>query len=462
MKVLSFILLLISSNCFLVYEKIPLNTYIGKVREELKEILSLRFFENIKYDDYSDTIDNIQYTLSQVKPISVHFNSYMLSPTINPSPNLIISLDWSTQATSNFISPYHLIYTAYVSSNDQKYQIQFEIETSQFSFKKYWEYYEQDQFYIPNGEISNIYTSFKVKCLDTKCPYNTELLLNIINGFIASNQQMMNNVFSNGVDSYYKSLPFEEYEQKIYTRTASSISNENNLDLSIEDAPEYRQVGDNNGIFIFKRKGTLNGEEIQQESPIDYETINQSFNIDKRIYQKLVSENNMFDITYEKTTNPSYKYELTIENLKKVANIKDTYPESIELKVEAKMNDINLDSSNPLKGIVTFDVNIISREDLSTVFAFTLKLEFTFIINLFQNGLNCVLVGKNLIINDIQSEAEIIDMNILKDWIVDTYLCALGNTEFKLLTLALDLNYYFKGNALRTEYNGNYLSVIKN
>ena len=456
MKIFPFILLLISSNCFLIYEKIPLATYLGKIREELKEIFALRFLENIEYEDFNYSADGVSYTLSNVKPQSVHMNLYMPSAIVSTSSGLKINLNWQAKITTNYISPYHLIYIADLTSNNQKYKIQFEMESAEFNFIKSWEYYESDQFYIPKGEIANVYSSFKAKCVDSNCPYTTDGLLPIINSFISENQDMMNNVLNNGIDSYYKSLPFEEYEQKIYTRTASSISNENNLDLSIEIAPEY-----DNGIFIFKRKGTLNGQETQQGSTID-STINQSFNLDYKIYQKLIQDN-QFDIKYEAQNNPASKYELTLDYLKKVVNLNSSYEDDTEFKLEAIMKNVEFsDIYNPLKGVVTIDVNIISREDLSTAFSFTLKLDFVFDINLFQNGLNFVLLAKNIVINDVLSDEDIIDMDLLKEWIENTYLCALGNNEFRLMTIPMDLSYYFKGKALKWEFVGNYLSVIKN
>ena len=454
MKVLSFFLILITSNCFLIYEKVPLNRYIGRIREELKEIFALRSLENIVFNDYTYTEDDISYTLSQVKPKSVHTNLYMPSATVSTSSGVSITLSWKTEVAA--ISPYHLIYTADLESNNEKYQIQFEVEAAEFNFKKSWEYYESDKFYIPKGEISNRYASFKAQCVDSNCPFTKDIIFSVINTFLSYNQYNMNEVFTKGVESYYKSLPFEEYGQKIYTRTSSSISNENNLDLSIETAPEY-----NNEIFIFKRKGTLNGQEIQEGSAIDTSTTTQSFNLNYKIYQKLIQDN-QFDIKYEAMNNPASKYELTIPYLKKVINLNTSYEDNTELKLEAIMKNIEFNTYNPLKGVVTFDISVISREDLSIAFAFTLKLDFNFDINLFQNGLNFVLIAKNLVINNVSSDYDIIDMDLLKEWIENTYLCALGNNEFTLMTLAMDLSHYFKGSALKWEIVGNYLSVIKN
>jgi len=269
---------------------------------------------------------------------------------------------------------------------------------------------------------------------------------------------MMNEELSKGVESYYKSIPFEENAQKIYTSTSSNIPNENTLDLMLESAPEYSE---SNKIFIFKRKGTLNGQTIQQGSTIDSDTINQSFNLDSRIYNTLISEN-LFDIKFEQSSNPATKYELTVEYLKQVVELNETYPDSTELKLEAIMKDVALDATDPFKGIVSFEVSLISKDDLTTLFAFDIKLEFKFIVNLFQNGINWALVGKNLKINDFKTDYEVLDINLLGEWIENTYLCSLGNNEFDLLALPLDLSHYFKGNNLRWEFNGDYLSIIKN
>ena len=52
MKVLEFILLLVSTTSFLVYEKILLNTYATKAKKELKEIGALHGLEQLKFSDF--------------------------------------------------------------------------------------------------------------------------------------------------------------------------------------------------------------------------------------------------------------------------------------------------------------------------------------------------------------------------------------------------------------------------
>ena len=62
MKVFELIFLLVSASCFLVYEKIPLNTYVAKVRKELKEISALHGLEQKKFGTFETTIDSIKYS----------------------------------------------------------------------------------------------------------------------------------------------------------------------------------------------------------------------------------------------------------------------------------------------------------------------------------------------------------------------------------------------------------------
>ena len=270
----------------------------------------------------------------------------------------------------------------------------------------------------------------------------------------------MNKALNNGINSYYKSLPFEELMQKIYTQTAN-VPYENNFDLTLEEMPEYDTTSQNEGYIIFKRKGTLNGEASGTgELPTDDTNI-QRFNLHGRLYQKLITDNK-FDIKFEQTNNPASMYQLTGLYLKQVANasINDT----TQLRLEAKMGDITFNTQDPMLGEITLGISIISLDDLETVFAFSAKFTFMFVPTLFQSGLNFVLLSKNLQITDVAPETgfDIIDKVLLTEWVRNTYLCALGNNEYNLFELPMDLSYYFNTNDLSWEFLGYYLSVKKN
>ena len=80
------------------------------------------------------------------------------------------------------------------------------------------------------------------------------------------------------------------------------------------------------------------------------------------------------------------------------------------------------------------------------------------------SSLNFVLLSKNLQITNVAPETgfDIIDKVLLTEWIQNTYLCALGNNEYNLFELPMDLSYYFNTNDLSWEFLGYYLSVKKN
>ena len=67
MKIIEFFLLLVSATSFLIYEKIPLNTYATKVKKELKEIGALHALEKYEFSDYHYTKDSTTYSLSSIK-----------------------------------------------------------------------------------------------------------------------------------------------------------------------------------------------------------------------------------------------------------------------------------------------------------------------------------------------------------------------------------------------------------
>lgn len=464
MKVFEIILLLVSASSFLIYEKIPLNVYIPKVKKELKEIGALHGLEREVFSNFYHTINSIRYTINSVSSKAVFFNPNMLTPSVNTQSSLSISCEWRAKdGDTNYISPYHLVYTAGISkdSNSLKsevYKIEFEVETSVFKFVKTWIQNTVDNFYSPSGSIENAYTSFKVKCLDEKCPFSEDILLEVVNAFLTEKQSEMNTAFTyNGVVAYYKSLPFAELVQKVYTQTSTSISYENNIDLTLESLPEYLEAS---GDLIFKRKGKLNDLDIEGSSTFTDTSTYQKFNINKKLFQNLISEN-LFNIIYEQTNNPSTVYKLLVSYLKQITDVSSTYVDSDELQISAKMDSVQFNDEG-LSGTVTLNVKVISKRDLETLFNFVLNLNFKFTPTLFQNGLNFVLLAKDLNIKDITSgQYTIKDEALLKSWIQNTYLVALGNCEYNLFSLSFDLSYYFNSNSNSYEFKDDYLSIIK-
>ena len=461
MQIFGFILLLISSYCFLIYENVPLNIYATKLRNELKQIGMLHSLEEREFQRFDIyTIDSITYSLTSIKSKAIFLNAEMPKISVNTEPSLVISLNWeAVDGETNYISPYHSIYRANLtkiinSLETTLYEIEFEVEASKFNFSKTWEKTEENDFYTPKGTIDNIYTCFKVKCLDD-CPFNEDILLEIVNTFLSSKKSEMDLAFNiKGVDAFYKSLPFQELVQKVYTETSTNIANENNIDLTLELMPEYNT---NSGL-IFKRKGKLNDLNITGSSTFEGDS-SQRFNINKNLIQNLISEN-LFNIIYEQENNPSKEYELTISYLKQIIDI-SSYSDSDELKISAQMVDIIFNDQNDISGYVNLDVNVIDKIDFKNLLNFSLKLGFKFTPTLLQNGLNFVLLSKNLNIMEIKSSQTIRDEDLLLSWIQNTYLLALGNNEYNLFSLDFDLSFYFNSNNLSFEFKNDYLSIKK-
>ena len=461
MQIFGFILLLISSHCFLIYENVPLNIYATKLRNELKQIGMLHSLEEREFQRFDIyTIDSITYSLTSIKSKAIFLNAEMPKISVNTEPSLVISLNWeAVDGETNYISPYHSIYRANLtkiinSLETTLYEIEFEVEASKFNFSKTWEKTEENDFYTPKGTIDNIYTCFKVKCLDD-CPFNEDILLQIVNAFLSAKKSEMDLAFNiKGVDAFYKSLPFQELVQKVYTETSTNIANENNIDLTLELMPEYNT---NSGL-IFKRKGKLNDLNITGSSTFEGDS-SQRFNINKNLIQNLISEN-LFNIIYEQENNPSKEYELTISYLKQIIDI-SSYSDSDELKISAQMVDIIFNDQNDISGYVNLDVNVIDKIDFKNLLNFSLKLGFKFTPTLLQNGLNFVLLSKNLNIMEIKSSQTIRDEDLLLSWIQNTYLLALGNNEYNLFSLDFDLSFYFNSNNLSFEFKNDYLSIKK-
>ena len=465
MKEFAFILLIISVSSAFVNEKIPLNIYISKVRKELKSISALHSIEELTYSDYDVTIDEIKYTLSSVKAKAIFFNSFMPVASVVNQSDLTIEFNYKLPEGAT-ISPYHSIYTANLTSNEsneKSYPIEFEIESDNFKFTKSYELYEKDNFYVPKGSSEINFVSLKAKNLDTNSPYAEELIKNITNQFLSNYTETMNKEFNKAVAGYYKSLPLEELGQKIYVQN-SGISEEVYFDLTLEDMPYYQDVAETEGFVILERKGTLN-EENKEERYIPENADNkQRFNLHSDIYQKLISQN-LFGFDFEQSNNPATLYQLTVAYLKKVAKLDGKLPDETKLKIEAQMFNASFDNPSPMVGDVKMIISVISQEEQNTIFEFNAAFKFTFLPTLFQSGLNFVLLGKNVELYEINPESgyEILDYDLLLQWIQNTYLCALGKNEYNLFEVPLDLSYYFKSNDLSWEYlDDGYLSIKKN
>ena len=462
MKVFEFILLFISATSFLVYEQVPFSTYATKVRKELKEIVALHGLEDTEFAEFDYQKDSTVYSLSSIKSKAVFFNVNM--PTFSMIENPVsLSFDWQARdGSTNYISPYHLVYRADFNKNSNSlkstvYELEFEVEVSKFKFTRTWEKTSENDFYTSKGTIDNTYTSFKAKCLDETCPFSKDLLLEVINAFLIEKKSEMNEALNTkGIDAYYKSLPLEQLVQKVYTQTSNNFPNENNIDLSLESMPEYSSES---GLII-KRKAKLNDLDIEGSSTFPGDS-SQRFNINKKLIQNLISQN-LFNIVYEQANNPSTQYELTVAYLKQIMDVSSTYPDNTELKVSAEMNDVVFNEEDSISGYVNFNVYVISKSDLENLLTFTLKIGFKFTPTLFQNGLNFVLLSKHLSIMEVKPSSTVRDEDLLRSWIQNTYLVALGNNEYNLFCLSFDLSYYFTTNKLSYEFKNDYLSIKKN
>ena len=461
MKVFLFILFIFSVTSALVNEKIPLNTYIAKIRKELKEISSLHSIEELTYDDFNFVIDDVTYTLSSVNAKAVFFNEFMPVPSVTNQINLTIEFDYKLPEGST-LSPYHSIYRADLSSNNKAYQIEFEVESGEFKFTKYWQAYSADKIFVPLGSSEFTFVSLKAKNLDENSPYTEEIILKVVNEFLNKNKEKMNKAFSDTVVGYYKSLPFEEYGQKIYIRT-SGEPNEVNFDLSLEEMPYYENKEETGECVYFERKGIINTDKILNLRFGNEVDTNQRFNIHGSIYQQLISDN-LFGFDIEQTNNPATMYTLIAGDLKKVANLNESIPDETELKLEAKMKSVTFDPTYKTVGDLNLIVDIISKEDQTSLLVFNAKFKFTLNPTLVQNGLNFVLLSKNIELSEVTEEsgAEITNYDTLIQWIQNTYLCGLSQNEYNLFENALDLSYYFNSNDLSFEFMDEYLSIKKN
>lgn len=459
MKVFEFILLVVSATSFLVYENVPVNTYSTEIKKELKEIGALHGLEDSTFNEFDYEKDSSVYSLSTIKSRAVFFNVDMLTSSTTENPPSL-SLDWQARdGATNYISPYHLIYRADFTKSANSlqstvYEVEFEVEVSKFQFKKTWAQSSDGNYYVSKGAVDNTYTSFKAKCLE-ECPFTSDILLEVVNAFLVEKKTDMNNLFNvNGVNVYYNNLPTQDLVQNLYVQTSNNRPNTNTVDLSIESQPEYKS---GSGI-LFKRKAKLNNLDIEGDDVFDSDS-SQRFNINKKLIQRLISEN-LFSIEYDQSNNPSTLYELTATFLKQIVDV-SSLPDATELKVSAKMTDVTFKNEDAISGVVTLEVSVLTQSDSQNLLSFTLKLGFKFIPTLLSNGLNFVLLAKNISIDEIKSSSTLKNEDLLRSWIQNTYLVYLGNREYNLLSLSFDLSFFFNTNKLGYEFKNNYLSIIK-
>ena len=186
----------------------------------------------------------------------------------------------------------------------------------------------------------------------------------------------------------------------------------------------------------------------------------QKFYIYKALIQNLISQN-LFNIIYEQTNNPSPKYELTVAYLKQIMDVSSSYIDSTQLRVKAEMIDVVFNDEDAISGTLTFEVSVIEMDGFETLLDFTLNIGFEFTPTLFQNGLNFVLLAKNLNIKSVKATQTLRDQDLLISWIENTYLVALGNNEFNLFSLSFNLSPYFSTNKLSYEFRNDYLCITK-
>ena len=123
MKFFPILILFISVTSFLVYEKIPLNTYVAKIRKDLKEIFAYNAIKELIFNDFIFKSNEEEYILSSVKAKALFFNSFMPEIIIKDQTSLSFKCSWIAPNTKNYISPYHAIYSANITYESKNYSI---------------------------------------------------------------------------------------------------------------------------------------------------------------------------------------------------------------------------------------------------------------------------------------------------------------------------------------------------
>ena len=421
--------LIIGINSSNIIENIPIETYFQRLQKELIEIESLHPFNNINFT-YNNLINltvygNILYP--QILNMKIENNN--------------ITLDYNNEELLNNTSPYHLYFKGNFVYDNNNYPISFILFSYSFHFTK--EFQDFSNLILPFGFIENKYKLLSFN-YTTKLPVKDEVLKELLEKFVAENENYLNTIHNeNGISAYYLAIPFGEVIEKINVMT----SKEKQFVECFLDKT-YEKISFNEKSILIEYKGLVNDNQniINENNYLKKESNDDDYNIqfNKNIFENLINENLLF-FSVDKNNFISNLIELKGANLKKVFNIPSVLDDTnISLQINQTEISFENHSNEGIQGTTTFLVEVINDDDKTEILTFEADLNFFLKNIIFQHGFNFQILSKDVTVKDItNSSVELIDKNTLIEWINDSLFLTLGIKQFSLFKEFINLNEYF-------------------
>ena len=421
--------LIIGINSSNIIENIPIETYFQRLQKELIEIESLHPFNNINF-----TYNNL---------INLTVDGNILYPQIlnMKIENNNITLDYNNEDLLNNTSPYHLYFKGNFVYDNNNYPISFILFSYSFHFTK--EFQNFSNLILPFGFIENKYKLLSFN-YTTKLPVKDEVLKELLEKFVAENENYLNTIHNeNGISAYYLAIPFGKVIEKINVMT----SKEKQFVECFLDKT-YEKITFNEKSILIEYKGLVNDDRIiiNENNYLKKESNDDDYNIqfNKNIFENLINENLLF-FSVDKNNFISNLIELKGANLKKVFNIPSVLDDTnISLQINQTEISFENHSNEGIQGTTTFLVEVINDDDKTEILTFEADLNFFLKNIIFQHGFNFQILSKDVTVKDItNSSVELIDKNTLIEWINDSLFLTLGIKQFSLFKEFINLNEYF-------------------
>ena len=421
--------LIIGINSSNIIENIPIETYFQRLQKELIEIESLHPF------------NNINFTHNNLINLTVYGN--ILYPQIlnMKIENNNITLDYNNEELLNNTSPYHLYFKGNFVYDNNNYPISFILFSYSFHFTK--EFQNFSNLILPFGFIENKYKLLSFN-YTTKLPVKDEVLKELLEKFVAENENYLNTIHNeNGISAYYLAIPFGKVIEKINVMT----SKEKQFVECFLDKT-YEKITFNEKSILIEYKGLVNDNQniINENNYLKKECNDDDYNIqfNKNIFENLINENLLF-FSVDKNNFISNLIELKGANLKKVFNIPSVLDDTnISLQINQTEISFENHTNEGIQGTTTFLVEVINDDDKTEILTFEADLNFFLKNIIFQHGFNFQILSKDVKVKDIiNSSVELIDKNTLIEWINDSLFLTLGIKQFSLFKEFINLNEYF-------------------
>ena len=421
--------LIIGINSSNIIENIPIETYFQRLQKELIEIESLHPFNNINFT-YNNLINltvygNILYP--QILNMKIENNN--------------ITLDYNNEELLNNTSPYHLYFKGNFVYDNNNYPVSFVLFSYSYHFTK--EFQDFSNLILPFGFIENKYKLLSFN-YTTKLPVKDEVLKELLEKFVAENENYLNTIHNeNGISAYYLAIPFGKVIEKINVMT----SKEKQFVECFLDKT-YEKISFNEKSILIEYKGLVNDNQniINENNYLKKECNDDDYNIqfNKNIFENLINENLLF-FSVDKNNFISNLIELKGANLKKVFNIPSVLDDTnISLQINQTEISFENHSNEGIQGTTTFLVEVINDDDKTEILTFEADLNFFLKNIIFQHGFNFQILSKDVTVKDIiNSSVELIDKNTLIEWINDSLFLTLGIKQFSLFKEFINLNEYF-------------------